>query len=125
MAKKFNFMKTAVDGLAVGGGFVLGKTANKLPFIKDQSNLIRAGAKVVLGAIAPMVIKNDIVEKVGLGLLGCGLQEAVTEFIPSIAGIPYAKPMMLNRGMGALEDDAALGALEDNAALGKIGRAIL
>lgn len=124
MAKKYDLMKTLVDGLAVTGGFVAGKAVSKLPFIKDQNNLVRAGAKVALGFLGPRFIKNDLVEKVGVGLMVNGLHDAVTEFVPSIAGIPYAKPLLLNERLGALENQA-LGALEDDAALGAPGRAML
>jgi hypothetical protein len=125
MAKKYDLMKTLVDGLAVTGGFVAGKAVSKLPFIKDQNNLVRAGAKVALGFLGPRFIKNDLVEKVGVGLMVNGLHDAVTEFIPAIAGIPFAKPVLLpNASMGALEAQG-LGALEDDAALGSPGRATL
>lgn len=126
MAKKYDLMKTLVDGLAVTGGFVAGKAVSKLPFIKDQNNLVRAGAKVALGFLGPRFIKNDLVEKVGVGLMVNGLHDAVTEFVPAIAGIPYAKPLLLNDGttMGALEGQG-LGALEDDAALGAPGRAMI
>lgn len=121
MAKKFDLMTP----LLISGGFVAGKAVNKLPFIKDQNNLVRAGAKVALGYFGPKMVKGDVLEKIGLGLMVSGIHEAVGQFVPAIAGVPYAQPMLLREGsLGALESQG-LGALEGEAELAGPGRATL
>lgn len=84
MSKKINFKEIALKagGAAAGGA---GSTLlNRAPVIKDMDSKLRAGVKIVIGAVIPELFpKVKILDSVGNGMIGAATAELVEEILPA------------------------------------------
>lgn len=82
---KFNFAKIGMDAAGLGAGAVAAKLVNNV--LPNLNPKLRAAGKVAVGVGLPLFVKNNLISKVGDGMVAVGIAELVGEFVPSLAGI--------------------------------------
>lgn len=88
-------MATKIDlkkGAAVGAGYLAANVVvNKIPFVKDQTPVVKAVTQVILGAIVtPKLVKGAMGKNLATGMVAAGVLNAVSTFAPgavSAAGL--------------------------------------
>lgn len=75
-------------GATVGAGYLAANmVVNRLPFIKDQSAIVKAVTQIALGAIVtPMALKGPTGKELATGMIAAGVLNAVGSFVPGAAG---------------------------------------
>lgn len=126
-----DLIEASILGVSAAGAIVLGVAATEhLPWLKDQSKMVKAGAMVVAGAAGGIVIGRYANRSAGTGfaagLIGYGFAKLLGSFIPATT---VSLPGLQDSFAGALaapHDDyfANTGTSEEQLLLGDAGMTV-